>query len=351
MSGYQRKSTVPTVAAAWRAPRWLTVLVVLATISAASITWAQAPLVAPATSAQAPAAVAIDQKLIAEAKTGSEIMANLTHLSDVIGPRLTGSAALKRANEWTAAKMKSYGLENVRLEPWELPVGWERGTASARIVAPDNGRTLHVAAWGWTPGTNGKVVGDVVVINANTPEELKAYKGKLKNAIVLRGPPANVRPITEQRPAFGGPPAQQEAKPAPGGQPQRPAGFDTRPGRQGGASMALRREMMELCRSEGVAAMLQDAGKPHGLLTMSGGWGGRDRASGPDPLPALVVAHEHYALLYRLATRPAPATTRLEIEITNKFIPGPITVYNTVGEIRGSEKPDEFVVLGAHLDS
>jgi Zn-dependent M28 family amino/carboxypeptidase len=68
-------------------------------------------------------------------------------------------------------------------------------------------------------------------------------------------------------------------------------------------------------------------------------------------MPMLYVTHDHYALLWRLASRPEPAKTRMEVEITNTFIPGPVTVYNTVGEIRGSEKPDEFVVLGAHLDS
>jgi hypothetical protein len=95
-----------------------------------------------------------------------------------------------------------------------------------------------------------------------------------------------------------------------------------------------------------------DSGKPHGLLTTTGGWRpGDDRANAADPVPALYVAHEHYAQLHRLAKRPAPAKTRVEVEVVNKLIPGPITVYNTVGEIPGSEKPDEFVVLGAHIDS
>src|SRR5262249_34695384 len=67
--------------------------------------------------------------------------------------------------------------------------------------------------------------------------------------------------------------------------------------------------------------------------------------------PVLFTAHNHYQMLYRLASRPAPAKTRLELEVENKFIPGPIKVYNTVGEIKGSEKPDEVVVVGAHLDS
>jgi 6-phosphogluconolactonase len=115
--------------------------------------------------------------------------------------------------------------------------------------------------------------------------------------------------------------------------------------------------MTEFLRTEGAAATLTDSGKPHGLLNMTGNWGrGQDRADSAEPLPSLFVTHDHYAMLYRLATRkgengtPAPKT-RMELEITNKFIPGPIKVSNTVGEIRGSEKPDEFIVIGAHLDS
>ena len=68
-------------------------------------------------------------------------------------------------------------------------------------------------------------------------------------------------------------------------------------------------------------------------------------------LPVAVIPHENFAMLYRLAMRPAPAVTKVEVEIQAKFIPGPITVFNTVGEVKGSEKPDEFVIVGAHLDS
>src|SRR5262245_37208644 len=100
----------------------------------------------------------LDSKIIADAQKSSEVMKNLGYLSDVIGPRLTGSANLKRANEWTADVMKSYGLTNVHLEPWTIPIGWERGTVSARIVEPDNGRTLTMASHAWTPGTQGTLV-------------------------------------------------------------------------------------------------------------------------------------------------------------------------------------------------
>jgi carboxypeptidase Q len=354
------------------------------------------------------AAAELDAKIIEDETKNSEIMANLQYISDVIGPRLTGSANLKRANEYTAEKMKSYGLENVHLEPWSIPVGWERGTATIRMIEPDNSKYLSVAAAGWSPGTKGKVIGDVVVVTATTPKELEAYKGKLKNAIVLRSPPATVGPIAgaESGPnpyiqggggggrrrggqggAGGAPPAGGAAgatppaggaagappRPVPatnppatgqvlGGQPPAntppPAGTPGAPpvvpqGRRGGFGRGgpLQAEIAELLRSEGVACTLSDSGKPQGLLNMSGGWprGGNDRQA-REPIPQLYVSHDHYAMLYRLATR-KDAKTRAEVEITNKFIPGPIAVYNTVGEIKGSEKPDEFVVVGAHLDS
>jgi hypothetical protein len=341
----------PSLLARVTCPCALLALVGLAVLAAAP---ADAPPAAP--SAAKAEALALDHRIIDEAKKAPEIMANLTHLSDVIGPRLTGSPALKKANEWAAEKMKSYGLTDVHLEAWSIPVGWERGTATARLLEPDNGRSLILASMGWAPGTKGRVEGDVVVIKARNATELAQYKGKLKNAIVLRGEPARVRPITDTSmpiPGDRGGPGGRRGGPgaAPGKAPGGARG-DGAPRRGDFQQMqALRREMMELMRTEGVAAVLQDAGKPHGLLTTTGGWRGNDRASAGDPVPALFVAHEHYALLHRLASRPAPAKTRLAIEVTNKFVPGPIAVYNTVGEIRGSEKPDEFVVLGAHLDS
>jgi carboxypeptidase Q len=367
---------------------------------------AQAPPAAPATESD-PAAAALDKKLIAQAKDGSEVMANLTYLSDVIGPRLTGSENLKKANEWAAEKMRSYGLSNVRLEPWTIPAGWQRGTATAKLIEPDNGRTLTVAAMGWTPGTKGPIEGDVVVLRARSKDDLAKYKGKLKNAIILQGAPANVRPVNElgelpgisgpQRRRGNNPPAEGERPAARPGEQNREPSRDraqdkiqppdqNRPadqnrradaaappagnnqpgdgppafGRFGDPQRfeqmrAFRRELSEFLRAEGAAVMVMDAGKPHGLLNMTGGWrtAGRDndRGNAQEPLPTLFMTHDHYALLYRLATRPAPAQTRVSVDITNTFVPGPVTVYNTVGELPGAEKPDEFVVVGAHLDS
>src|SRR5947209_6726133 len=136
------------------------------------------------------------------------VLSNLTHLSDVIGPRLTGTAAAERANRWALERMQAYGLENVHLEPWTIPEGWERGTVHARLLEPDNGRSLSMASYAWMPGTKGKVEGDVVIIKANSVEELKKYSGKLKNAIVLKGPPTQLRALADMDKGgmFGGGP-------------------------------------------------------------------------------------------------------------------------------------------------
>ena len=331
-----------------------------------------------------PEAVALDRKVMAEVKANSKLMANLEHLSDVIGPRVTGSPRLEKANKWAAEKMKEYGLTDVKLEPWEIPVGWERGTATLKIVEPDNGKTLTVASAAWRPGTAGKVTGPVVLLSVRTKEDLAQYKGKLKNAVILRSPPANVGPVgdpsylgisakppaktdppktdppkmdtpktdppkavelkkEEEELTSAQPPKKEEPKkdPPPAGQPGG--------GRPGGLDFALRGLIDDFLREEGAAVVLSDSAKPHGLLTMTGNWPATDR--GRQPIPSLFITHEHYALLYRLAKAKRDVVPKCEIEITNTFVPGPITVYNTVGEIKGSDKPDEFVVLGAHLDS
>src|SRR5436309_1926286 len=118
--------------------RWFLASTLLAFLAVASLSLAQAPAVSKDTKAGETEALALDAMVLETAKKDSQIMANLTHLSDTIGPRLTGSAALKNANQWTAEKMKGYGLTSVALEPWEIPAGWERGTATARIIEPDN---------------------------------------------------------------------------------------------------------------------------------------------------------------------------------------------------------------------
>jgi hypothetical protein len=297
-------------------------------------------VLAPLALAQAPrdekALAELDRRIIDDAKKGSEILTNLTYLSDMIGPRLTGSANLKRACEWAAGKMKEYGLDNVHLEPWTIPEGWERGYAHAKIIEPDTGRTLSIASMGWSPGTGGKVEGDVVIVKAEKVEDLEQYKGKLKGAIILSGPPTKLRSLEETLKSDG----------SPTGGP-----FQMKKGTSFEDMRALQKAKTEFFISEGAAAIFSDANKHFGLLFTTGSWQGKDRPSATSRIPTCSVAHNHYEMLWRLASRPEPARTRIELDIQNKFIPGPIVVHNVVGELKGSEKPDEFVVLGAHLDS
>jgi carboxypeptidase Q len=301
-----------------------------------------APVTAQAPSDADKAKLALDQRIIDDARKGSQLVSNLTYLSDVIGPRLTGSSNLKRAAQWGAGKMKEYGLTNVHLEPWTIPEGWQRGHAYAKLIDPDNGRTISLAARAWTPGTGGKITCDVVIIKAETVKDLDNYKGKLKGAVVLQGPPAKLPALEDgYKPKLGGMGKFGGGK--------NKGGFNK--GKSFEERFALQRAIGEFLRKEGAAAIFTDSGKHFGLLQMTGSWGGKDRPSATNPMANAFVAHNHYEMLWRLASRPEPARTRIELDISNTFIPGPIMLHNVVGEIKGSEKPEEVVVVGAHLDS
>jgi carboxypeptidase Q len=292
--------------------------------------WAQAP------PSDDKARAELDRRIVGDARNGSQIITNLTYLSDIIGPRLTGSANLKRATAWGAARMKDVGLVNVRLEPWTIPEGWERGHARARLIDPDNGRTLSIASMGWSPGTGGKVQGDVVVLKADTIQDLDRYKGKLKGAIVLASAPVKLNRW------------EDATKPGP---PTTSTAAKDRPKKSYEEIREFQRARADFLVGEGAVAVLIDASKHFGLLFTTGSWQSKDRPSATNRIPTAAVAHNHYEMLWRLASRPAPARTRVELDIANKFIPGPIIVNNVIGEIKGSARPDEIVVVGAHLDS
>ncbi len=277
---------------------------------------------------------AADASILAEIKDHGEVMQNLEYLSDSIGPRLTGSPQLKRANEWTAEMFKKYGLTNAHLEPWTIAHSWTRGTARARIISPTE-HPLTIASAGWSPGTNGAVRGPVVYVEARTKEDLEKYRGKLKGAIVIAQEPASLSPPpSEERPAALRP---MQAPPRRPGDPPQPAPF------AGGQQLARARN--EFYKQEGVAAVLRDSAKPHGLLNMTG-IGGENYEIGA--IPTAFITGEGYRMVYRMLKH---GPVEAEIEMTNSFSDKPVEVYNTVAEIRGTEKPEEVVILGGHLDS
>lgn len=278
---------------------------------------------------------AADTQILGEIADHSEAMQNLEYLSDEIGPRLTGSPQLKRANEWTAEMMRKYGLVNVHLEPWTIAHSWTRGTAKARIIAPAD-HPLTIASAGWAPGTHGAVRGPVVYFDAKKQEDFAKFHGKLRGAVVIYQEPQPLSPPKEDNPdsAILRP---MQAPPPAKGQPPAPSPFAD--------LIALGRARNEFFKQEGVAAVLRDSDKPHALLNMTG-VGGEKFDEGQ--IPTAFVTGEGYRMLWRLLKR---GPVEVELEITNTFSEKPVEVYNTVGEIRGSEKPDEVVILGAHLDS
>ena len=113
------------------------------------------------------------QRMVQYERDYSKVMENLEYLSDMIGPRLTGSEKLKTANEWTAEKMKEYGLENVHLEAYTIPRGWERGKVEARVLEPTN-LPISAAQMAWSPGTHGKVTGQVVIFAPESEADFAA---------------------------------------------------------------------------------------------------------------------------------------------------------------------------------
>src|SRR5437016_5721201 len=276
-----------------------------------------------------------DALILSEIRDHSQATDNLEYLSDEIGPRLTGSPQLKQANDWTAAKFREYGLTNVHLEPWTIAHSWTRGTAYARIVTPTE-HPLTIAGAGWSPSTAGVARGPLVYFDAKTKEDFEKFRGKLKGAIVIYQEPASLSPPKPETPN-----AElvrpMQAPPPVKGQPSAPSPF--------AALQEVARARNEFFKQEGVAAVLRDSNKPHGLLNMTG-IGGEKFEIGA--IPTAFITGEGYRMLFRMQKH---GKVEVEIEMTNSFGDKPVDVYNTVAEIRGSEKPDEVVMLGAHLDS
>jgi carboxypeptidase Q len=297
-------------------------------------------LVALATAVPAHAQSVVDTSgagaLIAQAMNRSEVMPNLQHLGDVIGPRLSGSPAMGRANEWTAERFKSYGL-TAALEPYTFGVTWERGWATLRLEAPFS-REITAHSWAWTQGTGGKTLsGPVVLTDLSSPESLAVYRTKVKGAWVLPrapfptwnpdGPPMTVADSADLQ-------AQIKFRASPSA--------DT-----SAAAVAARRQFQidlpYILKAAGALGTLIDGAKDHGLMTMSGS------PTRVAPLPSLVISHEDYGLLARLIG--AGVTPRVGGRVENRIGKTPVQQWNTVAELKGSERPGEVVILGAHLDS
>jgi Zn-dependent M28 family amino/carboxypeptidase len=279
---------------------------------------------------------AADAQILSEIRDHSELMANLEYLSDSIGPRLTGSPQLKQANDWTREMFAKYGLTDAHLEPWTMERSWTRGRASARIVGPTE-HPLTIASAAWSPSTPGAITGPVVYFDAKEKKDFAKFQGKLKGAIVIYQEPASLsppkpedpnaqmsRPLQQPPPRFGEPPLEDPYE----------------------AFLRAAKERTEFWKQEGVAAVFRDSNKPHALLNMTDVSLGRFDIGA---IPTAFITGEGYRMIFRMLQQHLPV--RVEIEMTNTIGDKPMQVYNTVADLRGSEKPDEMVIIGGHLDS
>ena len=235
---------------------------------------------------------------------------------------------MRRANDWAAQKLLEYGADSVALEPWPFGVSWQRGALTVRLLAP-HARQIEAASWAWAPGTNGPSSGDVVHVDARTRLDFDSrFAGKLRGAwVMLERPYPRVNPW--------GATARDSAR------------VDSlRRIRRRELTAEERRFLAgqtDLLKAEGIAGEIIDGAKDFGLLTMSGS---PDQIS---PYPQVVIGNQSYAELHRLLVE--GRRPRIEVTMTNTLGRDTLVQWNTVGEIRGSDSPDEVVVLGAHLDS
>jgi carboxypeptidase Q len=293
-------------------------------------------------------------KIRREAAERSEILKTLHMLTDVYGPRLTGSPNAKAAAEWVVKRTTAWGLANAHLEPWDFGhPGWLNERTSAFLVSPVKD-SLVVEALAWTPGTNGAVTAPVVRLDAVsrvTKEQLAAYfdanRGKVQGKIVMLGDPANVsvtinknplrREDAELRSQYdpSSPPAGRGGR----GGPSAPEDRNLVPANQ------LAEQLDQFLVAEGAVARLNDAGRDHGQIRAF-----HNRTFDVSKaVPTLVVRNEDYGRIARLLDD--GSDVQLELNIVNRTYPEGRTSYNVVAEIPGSDKAHEVVMLGGHLDS
>lgn len=304
------------------------------------------------------------EKIKDEALNRSQVMQTLSYLSDVIGPRLTASPGMKRANEWTRDQLTKWGLQNSHLEAWgPFGRGWTLKRFSAQVVDP---LAIPVIAYpkAWSPGTGGVITAPVVYVNAKDDAGLQAFKGKIKGAIVMTsamrevdahfkspGTRLNEKELLELADA----PEPRRGGRRPPQTPEQRAAFQFAAKRlrffhDEGAAVLVDSSRL----GDGGTIFVQSAAVPTAPADESGSSTPARQTpvyakTAPKILPQLVMAVEHYNRIARMieAGEKVKMTVDLDVEWQDADPMG----YNTVAEIPGSDKKDEIVMLGGHMDS
>jgi len=304
----------------------------------------------------------INAKIRAEAENNSQIMQTMHYLTDVYGPRLTGSPNYKAAAEWTVKQMTEWGFTNGKLEPFDFVnadgtprQGWLNERFSGHIVAPvkDN---LVGEVLAWTPSTKGTVIAEAVhVVPPTRPTQaeldawIKETTPKITGKIALVGAharvPVNVSPPPLRRDDEALRRQLDPNAPAPEGRGGRGRGAGR--GGEPPDPTRLSPAVVNTAVNEMVmkaAVRVNDAGRDHGQIRAFQN-NTYDVTKAP---PTVVLRNEDYGRITRILANGTPV--QLEFTIVNKTFPAEKS-YNAVAEIRGTDKADEVVMLGGHLDS
>ena len=265
-------------------------------------------------------------------------------LLEQIGPRLTGSPNMKRANDWTRDELTKFGLVNAHLESWgPFGRGWSNDYVNVRMLSPDI-QTFIAYPKAWTPGTDGAVHGDCVRADIKTKQDFAKYKGKLAGKIVIFGDMPEVKPIVEA-------PYERYTDKSladiadyeiPSEKPRfSPEDIQRR--------QQFQRDLNAFFAEEKPLAVIDHSRGTAGGGTVFVQSGGPYQKNQPQaPVPQITMAIEQWDRIARLLEDKQPV--QLEVNVKSNWYDAD-DQYDTIAEIPGTDKKDEVVMLGAHLDS
>jgi hypothetical protein len=294
--------------------------------------------------------LAVIHRIKAEAFSNSKVMETAFYLSDMIGGRYTGTPAIQKAAEWSMKRMTEFGIENPHLEPWG-PFGrsWTNRRFSAHLVEPVYAPIIGVAR-PMSRSSNGTIRGEPILAPLRTEADFAKYKGKLRGRIVMIDEP---RVLQMQTHPLGKRFSDQELEkiaqaPEPG-QNAGPYDPTARNRFRNALNTFLNEEGVAMIISPSVKLMRGDLGtliEGGDIFTLPAGSRKLDEPTAP---PAAAIATEHYNRIARLLEHKIPV--QVEFDIANDMPEKSVDSFSVIGEIRGTSKPDELVIIGGHIDS
>jgi carboxypeptidase Q len=279
-------------------------------------------------------------KIKEEGLQRSKVMELESYLTDVYGPRLTGSPNIREAGDWAQKTLKDWGLANVHTESWPFGRGWQNQRFVANAVAP---RSYPLIAYpkAWTPGTNGPVTGEAVMALVNEDKDFDAFRGKLRGKFVLSMPTRDVPAhFDAQGHRYTDTELADLAKQPPAAGRGRGNGAQAREFNQKRAQFWV---------DEGVAAVLDYSRGDGGTVFVQEPPGVSFDPKGPAQPAQVTLTVEHYGRIARTLEKKIPVT--LSMDIDNRFYDTDLNAFNIVGELPGGDKAGEVVMIGAHFDS